>query len=66
MKFYDASNPLYLEAETSGIALGTGLLQVREGMNSGQDEVPENTVLYPTAFESKDLCSPEQWYSNIE
>ena len=33
MKFFDASKPLYLEAESSGINLETGLFQVRDNMN---------------------------------
>ena len=42
MKFYDASRPLYLEMDESGVSIGTRLLQVRGGMNGGCDEVPDN------------------------
>ena len=33
MKFYDTSKPQFLVADTSGISLGDGLLQVRDDMN---------------------------------
>ena len=52
-KFYDTSRPLYLETDASDVDLGAGLLQVRDGMNCGHDEVPDNAKLYPTAFTSK-------------
>ena len=42
MKFYDASRPLNLENDTSGVCLGTRLLQVSNGINCGHDEVPGN------------------------
>ena len=31
MKFYDKMKLLYLETDVSGVGLGTGLLQTREG-----------------------------------
>ena len=31
MKFYDETKPLYLKTDTSGIGLGTALLQTRDG-----------------------------------
>ena len=33
MKCYDTSRSLYLETDVSGVGLGAGLLQVRDGMN---------------------------------
>ena len=33
MTFYEVSKPLYLETDASGIGLGTGLIQVWDGMN---------------------------------
>ena len=45
MKFYDAARPLYLENNAFGIGLGAGLLLVRNGMNCGHDEIPDNAVL---------------------
>ena len=42
------------------------MLQVREGMNCGLEEVPDNVTLCPIAFVSKHLSSTEWWYSNIE
>ena len=53
MKFYGALKPLNLE--TDSVNLGAGLLQVRDGMNCGHDEIPENAILHPTAFISKSL-----------
>ena len=53
MKFYDASKPLHLERDASGVSPGAGLLQVRDQINCGQDEIPDNTALHPTAFASK-------------
>ena len=40
MKFYDATKPLYLKTNASSVGLGTSLLQVRDGMSCGQDEIP--------------------------
>ena len=37
------------------VSLGASLLQVRDGMNCGKDEIPENTALCPIAFASKKL-----------
>ena len=57
---------LYLETDASGVYLGTGLLQVRRGMNCGCDKVLEKAPLHLIAFASKNLFSAEQQYSNIE
>ena len=59
MKFSDTSKPLNLETDASGIGIGTGLLQVRNGMSCRQDEVLDNTALCPTVFASKILSSME-------
>ena len=53
MKFYDASGPLYLETDASGVSLRARLLQVREGMNCGHDEVPDNASVCQITFASK-------------
>ena len=45
MKFYGVARHLYLETDASGISLGAGLLQVRDGINCGHDEIPDNTIL---------------------
>ena len=66
MKFYDASRPLYLKTDASGVCLEAGLLEVRKGMNSGYDEVPDNVTLCPIVFDSKGLLSAECKYTNIE
>ena len=58
--------PLYLETDTSSIGLRARLLQVGDGMNSGCDEIPENSILCLIAFTSKGLSCPEWCYSNIE
>ena len=41
-------------------------MQVRDGMNGGKDEVPDNATMHTIAFTSKSLSSTEQCYSNIE
>ena len=53
MKFYDAYRPLYLETDVQGVGLRGRLLQLRDGMNSGQDKVPDNLSLCSIAFASK-------------
>ena len=47
---YDVSGPLYLETYASGVGLGGRLLQVREGMDFGYDDIPDNAALCPTDF----------------
>ena len=66
MEFYEASKPLYLEMDTSGIDPGACLMQMHEGMNCGCNEVLDNAALCPIAFASKILSSMEWQYSNIE
>ena len=66
MKYYDASKPLYLGADTSSISLEAGLLQVKVGMNYGQDKFQDNTALCTIAFASKSLFNMKQQYSNIQ
>ena len=52
MKFYDVFRSLYLETDASGVGHGAKLLQVRDGMNCGNDEVQNNATLPPNAFTS--------------
>ena len=66
MKFYDESRPLYLETDASGVGLGDGLLQVRESMICGCDEIPDDATLCPIAFTGKGLSNAEWCYSNVE
>ena len=66
MTFYDKSIPLYRKTDASGVDLGAGLLQVREGLKCGCDEVADNAILCSTAFASKSLSSAEWQYSNIK
>ena len=47
MKFYDMTNSLHVETDTSSNGLGAGLLQVRDGMNFMCDEIPDNVILHP-------------------
>ena len=44
MKFYGASRSLYLETDASGINLGARLLQVRDGMNCGHDDILDDAT----------------------
>ena len=57
MKFYDVARPLYLETNASSISIGTGLLQVKDGMNCWHDEVLDNAILHPIVFAIKCLPS---------
>ena len=41
MKLYDAFRPLNMETNALGVGLRAILLQVKEGMNCGCDEVQE-------------------------
>ena len=66
MKFYNESQPLYLETDASGVGLGAALLQTRKGTSCPRDEAPDNSILRPIAFMSKSLSSAEERYSNIE
>ena len=45
MKFYDASRPLYMTPDASGVGLGARLLQVRDSMKCGYDKLPDNATL---------------------
>ena len=49
----------YTSIDKSGIGLGAGLLQVRDGMNCWHDETPDNAILCLTAFARKSLPSVE-------
>ena len=57
MKFYDASKPLHLQTDASGIDLGASLMQMWEGMNCRCEEVPNNVALHSVVFASKSLSS---------
>ena len=48
------------------LALEPDCLQVRDGMNCGCDEVPDNTTLHQITFVSKGLLSTKWCYNNIE
>ena len=45
MKFYDETNPLYLEEDESGIGLSVTLPQTRDGMSCPKDSTADNTIL---------------------
>ena len=66
MKFYDETQPLYLETDPSGIGLGVSLLQTIIGTSYPRDKAAENSILRPIAFVNKSLSSAEGRYSNIE
>ena len=65
-EFYDASRAPYLKTDASGVGLGAGLLQTRNGINCGHDEVPDNVIMCSTAFASKFLSSAEWYYTIVE
>ena len=50
MKFYDMARTLYLDTNALGIGLGTGLVQVRDCMSCGHNEVPGNVILHLIAM----------------
>ena len=60
MKFYDETQPLYLETDASGVRLGTVLLQTRSGTSCSNDKAPYNSILRPIMFASKSLSSMER------
>ena len=66
MKFYDETKPLYLETDASWIGIGTTLLQTRDDTTCPKDTAPDNTILRPITFASKNLTSAELSYCNIE
>ena len=55
-----------LRNTTSGVGLGAGLLQTRNGTSCPRDMAPDNNILRPIAFASKSLSIREKRYSNIE
>ena len=59
MKFYDATRLPYLETDASGVSHGAGLLQLRDGMTSGCDQMPDNAAQCPIVFASKSLLSTD-------
>ena len=65
MKLYDTRKSLYLETDTSGVDLGTTLLEVRDNLNCRYNEALDNAVLQCTAFTKKIISTTEWWYSNI-
>ena len=65
MESYDASKPIYLEKDASGIGLRASLFQMQEDMSWGHNEVPDNVVPCPIMFGSKSLSSMEWQYSDI-
>ena len=59
------TEPLYIETDTSGVGLGASFLQTRSNTSCHRNEVPENSILRPTAFSNKSLTEAERRYSNI-
>ena len=45
MKFYDKTQPLYLETEAFGVGLEAALLQTRNGTSCPRDKAPDNSTL---------------------
>ena len=63
-KVYGETRPLYLETDVSGLGLGVGLLQIRDGINCPQDVALDNSMLRPITFASKSLSSAERQYGS--
>ena len=66
MKLYNKTRPLYLQIDTSGVGLGAGLLQMRDGTNCPQDIAPGNIILRLLTFANKSLSDAERRYSSLE
>ena len=66
MKCYDETQPLYLETDASGARLGAALIQTRSSTSCPRDKAPDNSILSPIMFASKNTSSMERRYSNIE
>ena len=66
MRFYDETQPLYLETDASGTGLRAALLQARSGTCCPRDKAPANSILRPIEFASKSLSNAEGRYSDIE
>ena len=66
MKFYDETQPLYLETDASRVRLSAALLQTGSGKSCPRDKAPDNSTLRPITFASKCLSNMEKRYSNIE
>ena len=45
MKFYDETQPLYLETDESGVRLGVALLQTRSGTSCPRGKPSTNSIL---------------------
>ena len=63
--FYDAKKPLFIECDSSGVGIGSVLLQPdTERVEYDKYGIPCN--LHPVAYTSKSLTEAEQRYANIE
>ena len=65
MKFYNVRNPLYLEKDISGIVLGVIQLQVKDGLNCGRSEIPNNKILWLIELANKSPTSVQKCFSRI-
>ena len=50
MKYYNVRKLLYLETDASGAGLSSSLLQVRDSLNCGYNEAPDNAMFQPIAL----------------
>ena len=66
MKFYDETNPMYIEAYVSVAELWVALLKTRRNTSCPKDEDPDNSIFKSVAFASKSVTGAEKRYSNIE
>ena len=60
MKFYDETKSLYIETDASGVGLEAAIVHIRSSTSCCRDEVPDISILRPTAFVSKRLSSSEK------
>ena len=60
MEFHDETKPLSLVTDASEVGLRAGLLQKRDVLSSHRHDVPNNNILRPIAFASKNLSATEK------
>ena len=66
MRFYDGTQPLYLETDASEIRLRAALLQTISGTSFPRYNAPDNSTLRPITFASKSMSIAKIRCSNIE
>ena len=66
MKFYDGTQPMYLQTDASGVGLGAALLQARNDMRCPRDKAPNKRHTQTHCLASKASQVQKKRCSNIE